>query len=99
MDFRTYLEKHGPNIQELEEMDSTRRTVRAINAFESFIYENKGSCRRRDAFRAGFELAAEIMAYQHMAQDARAADQAKEIAQIELDADKQRAAEKDMVNP
>ena len=77
MNFTDYLEKRGPSMQELAEMPMSRRCIQAINAFESFVYEEytvkRIGCPRRKTFRESWELCESVMAFAHMQQDARAA--------------------------
>lgn len=75
MTFQEYLEKSGPGIKELAEMPSWNRRGMVQTAYALYLndqYSRTISTNEMLAVLAGFDVATELMAFMHMAQDARA---------------------------
>ena len=80
MTFLKYLEKHGPSIKEFAEMQTQNRPGMLQTAYALYLdleYGRTINTQEMLAVIAGFEVATELMVWQHMAQ------QARELAELE----------------
>lgn len=77
MTFREYLDKNGPSIEELAAMRRETRLHELTNAYSEYLawLDKPMPGPRQLGFIEGHEIAVDVMAYAHMAQDARQYEQ------------------------